>query len=64
MKQLIDYARKHDIKVIFVQPQFSAKAAEVIAKSIGGRVFPANPLAADWANNLRRQAQQFKAALQ
>ena len=60
---LIEYANQNDIKVIFVQPQFSAKSAEVIARGIGGHVVVADPLAADWAANLRKVSREFKAAL-
>ncbi|HEJ83302.1 MAG TPA: cation ABC transporter substrate-binding protein, partial [Desulfobacteraceae bacterium] len=63
LKYLIDHARERGIKVIFVQPQFSTKSAEVAAKAIGGRVAFADPLAPDWAENLREQAEIFKAAL-
>ena len=38
-------------------------AANLIAKAIGTKVIVADPLAADWAANLRRQAAQFKAAM-
>jgi zinc transport system substrate-binding protein len=63
LKELIKYARKNDIKIIFVQPQFSAKSAEVIARGIGGQVVFADPLAEDWALNLRDAARKIKAAL-
>jgi len=63
LKKLIEFARKKDIKVIFVQPQFSAKSAELLAGEIGGQVVVADPLAEDWANNLRVVAGKFKAAL-
>ena len=62
--QLIKNARKNGIKVIFVQPQFSEKSAETIADAIGGKVMFADPLAEDWANNLLRVAEEFKAALE
>jgi zinc transport system substrate-binding protein len=61
--QLAEYAKRRGIKVIFVQPQFSTKSAEVIAKAIGGRIAFADPLARDWANNLRNVAEQFRVAL-
>jgi zinc transport system substrate-binding protein len=64
LKELIEHAKERRIKVIFVQPQFSAKNAETIARAISGQVIFANPLAEDWANNLRRQAEKFKSALQ
>ncbi len=60
LKDLIDEANALKIKVIFVQPQFSIKNAEVIAKAIGGKVVSADPLALDWAENLRNQAKAFK----
>jgi zinc transport system substrate-binding protein len=63
LKHLIHHARERGIKVIFVQPEFSTRSAEAIAKAIGGKVVPANPLALDWANNLKEIASKFKAAL-
>jgi len=63
LKELIEYANKKDIHVIFVQPQFSAKSAEVIARGINGQVVVADPLAEDWSLNLRNVAQKIKAAL-
>jgi len=63
LKQLIEYANQNHIKVIFVQPQFSAKSAEVIARGIGGQVVFADPLAEDWSVNLRKVAREIKAAL-
>ena len=63
LKELIEHATQKDIKVIFVQPQFSAKSAEVIARGIGGQVIFADPLAEDWALNLRNVAQKISAAL-
>jgi zinc transport system substrate-binding protein len=63
LKKLIEIAKEKNIKVIFVQPQFSAKSAELIAREIDGQVVSADPLAQDWANNLRAVANKFKAAL-
>jgi zinc transport system substrate-binding protein len=48
----------------FAQPQFSAKSARLIAREIGGQAAIADPLAADWMENLRAVAAQFKAALE
>ncbi|WP_319406534.1 metal ABC transporter solute-binding protein, Zn/Mn family [uncultured Desulfosarcina sp.] len=63
LQRLVERARTSKINVIFVQPQFSAKSAEQIAEAIHGQVLPANPLAEDWAANLRTVAEKFKAAL-
>jgi zinc transport system substrate-binding protein len=63
LKSLIKFANTNDIDVIFVQPQFSAKSAEVIARGIGGQVVVADPLAPDWPANLRKVSREIKAAL-
>lgn len=63
LRELIEHAKADGIRVIFAQPQYSSKSAEVIAKAIGGQVVIADSLAKDWADNLRQAAQKFKAAL-
>ena len=56
LRALIEEARRQDIRVIFVQPQFSTRSAELIAREIDGEVVHADPLAADWSGNLRKVA--------
>jgi zinc transport system substrate-binding protein len=63
LKELIQHARENGVKVVFVQPQFSTKSAELIAREIGGQVAFANPLAEDWMANLRNVADKFQKAL-
>ncbi|MCF8144119.1 MAG: zinc ABC transporter substrate-binding protein [Deltaproteobacteria bacterium] len=63
LQRLIADAQHDGIRAIFVQPQFSVKSAETIARAINGRVIAADPLALDWQTNLLRVAEQFKAAL-
>jgi zinc transport system substrate-binding protein len=63
LQRLIDEARQDGIRAVFVQPQFSAKSAETIARAINGRVIAADPLALDWQTNLLQVAEQFKSAL-
>lgn len=63
LKRLIEYARNHGIKIIFIQPQVSDRKAKIIAKAIEGEVVPADPLAYDWTENIRKQADKFKSAL-
>jgi zinc transport system substrate-binding protein len=53
---LIGQARREGVKVIFVQPQFNRRAAEQVARAIGGRVETIDPLAPDYFANLRRAA--------
>ncbi len=63
LQELIRDARAEGIRVVFVQPQFSAKSAELIAREIGGRVVAADPLAEDWPANLCTVAAAFHEAL-
>jgi zinc transport system substrate-binding protein len=56
LASLIEQARAADTRVIFVQPQFDQRAAERVATAIGGRGETVNPLAEDYADNLRRVA--------
>ncbi len=63
LRKLIEHARDKGIKVIFVQPRFSVRNAELVAREIGGQVAFADPLAEDWMANLREVADKFKAAL-
>jgi zinc transport system substrate-binding protein len=63
LQELITHAKADDIRVVFAQPQYSSKNAEVIAKAINGQVIMVDSLSKDWADNLRQVAQKFKAAL-
>ncbi|MBU1039643.1 MAG: zinc ABC transporter substrate-binding protein [Proteobacteria bacterium] len=60
---LIAQAKTTGVKVIFVQPQMSRRTAESIAQALGARVLVVDPLAADWAANLRAVAGVFRSAL-
>jgi len=60
---LIEQARKDRVRVIFVQPQFSAKAAGTIAHAIEGAVVALDPLAYDYITNLKLMARQITQSL-
>lgn len=62
LKELIEHAREENIKVIFVQPQFSARNAKLIAREIGGKVVFVDPLEENWDQNLRAVADQISKA--
>lgn len=61
--RLMKTAKALNITVIFVQPQVSARSAQAIADAVGGRTVYADPLAENWAANLRTVAEQFRTAL-
>lgn len=53
LAQFIKMAVEEDVHVIFVQPEFSKRSAETIAKEINGQVVELNILSLDWLNNLQ-----------
>ncbi|MFZ4455405.1 MAG: metal ABC transporter solute-binding protein, Zn/Mn family [Bacteroidales bacterium] len=52
IKTLINVARKENIKVIFIQREFDAKNATILAKETGCRVVQIDPLNYEWAKGL------------
>jgi zinc transport system substrate-binding protein len=60
---VIDIAKKDNIKVIFVEPQYSPKSAEVIASEINGKVLKVDDLAPDYIKNLNNVAETFSSVL-
>jgi len=52
LANLIKNARKHNVKAIFTQPEFSPKTANIIANELGIKVVKATPIAPDWSDNL------------
>lgn len=48
MKELIDRARKDNIKTIFVQMEYDSKNAKVIAGEIGAQIVLIDPLSENW----------------
>lgn len=64
LARLIAQARDQQIRVVFVQPQFDDRQARRVADAIEGRVIAVDPLAADYADNLRRVATAFAEAMQ
>jgi len=63
LAEFISRAKARGVKVIFVQPQFSAKSAEAVAREIGGAVVPMDDLARDTLANLEEMAGKIQAAL-
>jgi len=63
ISNLIAKARADKVRVIFVQPQFSTRAARTIADEIGGIVVPIDPLAEDYMANMEALAESVRSAL-
>lgn len=48
MVKITDEAKRHGLKTIFIEPQFSRSAAKAIAENIGAKIVEANPLEENW----------------
>ncbi|PUE64874.1 metal ABC transporter solute-binding protein, Zn/Mn family [Arcobacter lacus] len=57
--KLVEEAKKHDIKIVFVAPQFSQKSAKTISQSIGANVVSIDPLSGNWKNDLLKTAKEI-----
>ena len=53
LKNVVDLAKKENIKVIYIQSEFDREHARVFAQEIGGDIIQVRPLNPDWAENLR-----------
>ncbi len=57
--ELVKDAKVHNIKIIFVSPQFSQKSAKTIASGIGGNVVAIDSLGENWANDMLKTADEI-----
>jgi zinc transport system substrate-binding protein len=60
LKESVAAAKESGIKVIFIQKEFDAENAKIIASEIQGRVVQIDPLSGDWENTLIRIAIEIK----
>jgi zinc transport system substrate-binding protein len=61
---LISTAKREEVKIIFVQPQFDRASAELIASAIGGVVVSMDPLAKDVLGNFEEIAEKLERSFQ
>ncbi|MCI0507015.1 MAG: zinc ABC transporter substrate-binding protein [Gammaproteobacteria bacterium] len=64
LSRLIEAAQQKQVKVIFVQQQFSDRDAKTIARQVGAKTITVDPLAEDYIENLKRVSRLFAEALQ
>lgn len=60
LEQLVEEARDDEVSVIFVQPEFDASSAQVIADAVGAQVVIMGSLEENYVENLRSLAQKLK----
>jgi len=59
MITVIKEAKEEKVKVIFTQPEFSDKSAQIISKETGVRVKKISPLSPEWSQNLINMAKEI-----
>lgn len=57
--ELMKTCRQRGVRVIFVQPEFDRRNAELISQQTGARVVEVNPLAYDWQAEMLHVAQEL-----
>ena len=57
MTELIDLAKRENIKAIYIQGELDREHARVFAEETGGQVIQVHPLSPDWAGNLLEMTQ-------
>lgn len=64
LRRLIDLCRTEQVGVIFVQPEFDTRHAELIARQTGTRIVRINPLAYQWEEEVLHVAQELSGSVQ
>jgi zinc transport system substrate-binding protein len=64
LAELIETAKKNDIKAIFISPQFNPESAQTIASEIGCQTIEVDVLAPDYLENMRYFANELLNSLQ
>lgn len=59
LKELINTCKEEKVRVIFVQPEFDRRNAELIARQTGTRVVDINPLAYEWEEEMMKVARSL-----
>ena len=63
LQTVISLAKKKNVRIIFVQPEFNQKSAKLIAKAINGSVIKLDPLAYNLIDNYMTFATEIQAAM-
>ncbi|MEJ5349233.1 MAG: zinc ABC transporter substrate-binding protein [Desulfosoma sp.] len=63
LKEIIASGKQAGVRTLFVQPQFSKKAAEMVAKEMGAKLEVIDPLAENWMDNLRQVSYRIREAM-
>ncbi len=53
LSRLVEFARREKIQTVYIQKQFNAASARILAREINAGIVELDPLAEDYINNLR-----------
>jgi zinc transport system substrate-binding protein len=63
LQEVIELGRKNNITVVFVEPEFNPKAAEVIAREMNASIVYLDPLAGNYLDNMRAVGKKIATSL-
>lgn len=63
LQKLVEEGKKHNVHLVFVQPQFSSRAAETIAQELNAKVQTTDPLTFDFISNTMQFIESIKDAV-
>ncbi len=63
LAEVIDLARENNITVIFVEPEYNPKAAEIIAREMNASIAYLDPLAGDYLDNMAYAGKEIAESL-
>lgn len=64
LKNLITACEREKVRIIFVQPEFDRRNADLIARQTGTRVVEINPLAYDWEEEMMKTARSLERGIE
>lgn len=62
LKSTIDRARKGEVKIVFIQKEFDAANAQIVAKELNCKIVQIDPLSEKWFDNMLEIASLIKAS--
>jgi len=60
LANLVKTGKENNVHIVFVQPQFSKRAAATIAKELNAKILDTDPLSYDYENNIRELLKAVK----
>ncbi len=59
LKEVIDSAKCHNVKILFYQKEYDSRQVESLSNAMGSRLVEIDPMAYDWENELIKIADEL-----